>query len=110
MRGRRQGDSVVTYHLVIFDFDGTLADSFPWFVKVFDTLAERYHFRRITEQEGAALRGLRAPRRSTRRWVGFLPTVRALDRFQERRCIEGDAQLLAQCLLCLCPHIARPVP
>lgn len=56
----RRKDSVVTYTLVIFDFDGTLADSFPWFVEVFDTLAERYWFKRITEQEGATLRGLSA--------------------------------------------------
>jgi phosphoglycolate phosphatase len=45
------------YQLVIFDFDGTLADSFPWFLHVFDTLAARYRFRRITEHEGAMLRG-----------------------------------------------------
>ncbi len=50
----------MTYQLVIFDVDGTLADSFPWFLHVFDTLAERYRFRRITEQEGALLRGLSA--------------------------------------------------
>jgi phosphoglycolate phosphatase len=48
------------YQLVIFDFDGTLADSFPWFLQVFDTLAERYRFRRMTEQESTALRGLSA--------------------------------------------------
>jgi hypothetical protein len=36
--------SIVTYHLVIFDFDGTLADSFSWFFHVFDTLAERSRF------------------------------------------------------------------
>lgn len=56
----RSKESVVTYKVVIFDFDGTLADSFPWFVQVFSTLAERYQFRRITEQEGAMLRGLSA--------------------------------------------------
>ncbi|ADU14561.1 HAD hydrolase-like protein [Asticcacaulis excentricus] len=32
------------YRLVIFDFDGTLADSFPWFLEVFDHLAERFGF------------------------------------------------------------------
>jgi len=37
----------MTYHLVIFYFDGTLADSFPWFQRVFDKLAERYRFKRI---------------------------------------------------------------
>ncbi len=50
----------MTYKLVIFDFDGTLADSFPWFVKVFDTLAERYRYKRLAEHEGALLRGMSA--------------------------------------------------
>ncbi len=53
-------DSVVMYKLVIFDFDGTLADSFPWFLQVSNTLADRYRFRRMTEQEGTALRGMSA--------------------------------------------------
>ncbi len=50
----------MTYTLVIFDFDGTLADSFPWFLHVFDTLAERYRFKRMTDQEGVMLPGMSA--------------------------------------------------
>lgn len=46
------------YRLVIFDFDGTLADSFPWFVGVFNELADRYRFRRIHEDELDELRVL----------------------------------------------------
>jgi len=46
------------YRLVIFDFDGTLADSFPWFVRVFNEAADRYRFRRIREGELEELRGL----------------------------------------------------
>ena len=37
----------VTYRLVLFDFDGTLADSFPYFVRVFNELAERHGFATI---------------------------------------------------------------
>ncbi len=48
------------YKLVIFDFDGTLADSFPWFVQVFDTIAERSRYKRLAEHEGALLRGMSA--------------------------------------------------
>ena len=33
--------------LAIFDFDGTLADSFPFFLSVIDTLADRHGFHRI---------------------------------------------------------------
>jgi phosphoglycolate phosphatase len=32
--------------LVIFDFDGTLADSFPWFLEAFDQAALRFRFQR----------------------------------------------------------------
>jgi len=30
------------YRLAIFDFDGTLADSFPFFIRVFNQLAEQH--------------------------------------------------------------------
>lgn len=39
------------YQLAIFDFDGTLADSFPFFVSVFNELAERHDFRKIDANE-----------------------------------------------------------
>ncbi|HEX2189905.1 MAG TPA: HAD hydrolase-like protein [Longimicrobiaceae bacterium] len=45
------------YRLVIFDFDGTLADSFPWFLRVFNEVADRFRFRRIEEGEVETLRG-----------------------------------------------------
>lgn len=32
------------YKLVIFDFDGTLADSFPWLTGVVDRVAEKFQF------------------------------------------------------------------
>jgi len=35
------------YRLAIFDFDGTLADSFPFFIRVFNQLAEQHGFKRI---------------------------------------------------------------
>jgi phosphoglycolate phosphatase len=31
------------YRLIIFDFDGTLADSFPWFITIYDDLAQRFN-------------------------------------------------------------------
>ena len=43
-----------------FDFDGTLADTFPWFASVLNDVADRYRFRRVDEAEGEALRGLDA--------------------------------------------------
>ena len=35
------------YALAVFDFDGTLADSFPWFAGVLNGVADRYGFRRV---------------------------------------------------------------
>jgi phosphoglycolate phosphatase len=44
------------YPLVIFDFDGTLADSFPWVVRTVDEVADRFKFRRLREGELDELR------------------------------------------------------
>jgi phosphoglycolate phosphatase len=48
------------YRLVILDFDGTLADTFPWFCGVLNDVADRYGFRRVAEHETERLRGLGA--------------------------------------------------
>ncbi|MBN2002580.1 MAG: HAD-IA family hydrolase [Anaerolineae bacterium] len=45
------------YKLVIFDFDGTLADSFPWFAGVINEVADKYRFKKIAEREQETLRG-----------------------------------------------------
>jgi phosphoglycolate phosphatase len=45
------------YKLVIFDFDGTLADSFEWFLGVVDELAEKHKFRKLARRELDELRG-----------------------------------------------------
>jgi phosphoglycolate phosphatase len=42
--------------LILFDFDGTLADSFPWFLGIVDRLAREHGFRRIEEHEVETLR------------------------------------------------------
>jgi phosphoglycolate phosphatase len=48
------------YKLVIFDFDGTLADSFPWFCRILNDVADRFHFRRTEPHEIDALRTMGA--------------------------------------------------
>lgn len=45
------------YDLIIFDLDGTLADSFPFFVSVHNRLASRHGFRHIDPSGLEALRG-----------------------------------------------------
>jgi phosphoglycolate phosphatase len=44
--------------LVIFDFDGTLADSAGWVLSILNELAEKHHFRKTTPEEVDELRGL----------------------------------------------------
>jgi len=46
----------VKYQIAIFDFDGTLADSFPFFASIVNHLAERFSFRPIEEHEHERLR------------------------------------------------------
>lgn len=44
------------YRLAIFDFDGTLADSFPFFLSVFNQIADEHGFRRIDHAHVERLR------------------------------------------------------
>jgi phosphoglycolate phosphatase len=44
------------YRLAIFDFDGTLADSFPFFISVFNQIADEHGFRRVGPAEAQDLR------------------------------------------------------
>ena len=44
------------YQLALFDFDGTLADSFPFFLSVFNTIADRHGFKRIDTSRANELR------------------------------------------------------
>ena len=48
------------YKLVIFDFDGTLADSLAFFMETINLLADQYKFKKITSKEADTLRGLDA--------------------------------------------------
>ena len=43
---------------MIFDFDGTLADSFPWFASVFNGVAARFGLRQVDPRELPRLRAL----------------------------------------------------
>ncbi|MCH8684197.1 HAD hydrolase-like protein [Pedomonas mirosovicensis] len=57
----------MTYRLVIFDFDGTLADSADWFIAALNKAALRFGFRTLSGEEVAMLRG-----RSNREIIRYL--------------------------------------
>jgi phosphoglycolate phosphatase len=44
------------FKLVIFDFDGTLADTLGWFISISDRLADEFGFDRIDKDQVATLR------------------------------------------------------
>jgi phosphoglycolate phosphatase len=51
------GPGLVKYKLAIFDFDGTLADTFPWVVGIMDQVADRFQLKRLEPDELETLRG-----------------------------------------------------
>jgi phosphoglycolate phosphatase len=48
------------YRLAIFDFDGTLADSLPWFRASFDDMVARFNLSPVPAEEIEGLRGMSA--------------------------------------------------
>jgi len=44
------------YSLAIFDLDGTLVDSFPWFLRTINDIADRFGFRRVADEDVEGLR------------------------------------------------------
>jgi phosphoglycolate phosphatase len=44
------------YALAIFDLDGTLVDSFPWFLRTINDVADRFGFRRVRVEDVEGLR------------------------------------------------------
>lgn len=46
----------MTFRLAIFDLDGTLSDSFPWFLRVVNAAADKHAFKRITPDQIEMLR------------------------------------------------------
>jgi phosphoglycolate phosphatase len=94
----------MTTRLAIFDFDGTLADTFPVFRDVFDTVIDRYALRRPTADEVLWLRT--QPTADILRWLGVpmwqLPAImrfartRMQARASEITLFPGVAALLSQ--------------
>jgi phosphoglycolate phosphatase len=92
----------LAYRLVIFDFDGTLADSFPWFIRVVNDAAAKFRFRPIEPHDIDRLRGMGA--RDVAAYLGVpgwkLPLIATYMRqrkardLSEIRLFEGAAEML----------------
>ena len=57
--------------LIVFDFDGTLADTLPVFVGAFNEAAARHRFKPIEQGSHGALRGLGAREIMALHGIGF---------------------------------------
>ena len=94
------GDAVSRYELVIFDFDGTLADSAAWMMRAVNPMARRYGFKTVTNEEIEMLRG-----RSTReviRYLGVSPWKLPLIARAGKKLMAADAHTIP-----LFPETAR---
>jgi len=56
MTGPPSTPSPKPFALAIFDLDGTLADSFPWFLRTINDVADRFGFRRVRDEDVEGLR------------------------------------------------------
>lgn len=94
----------MAYRLAIFDFDGTLADSFPWFCSVLNDVAVKYGFRRVEPAEADELRRCNSRELLRRLEVPLwkVPMIAAhmrrlkAEASSEIRLFDGAAELLAE--------------
>ncbi len=82
------------YQLYMFDFDGTLADIYPWFSGIFNGLAKKYGFKPVSKAEEDTLRSMNI--REIFAYIGLpiwrAPLIAADVRMQMKMAI-GDIQL-----------------
>lgn len=59
------------YRLIIFDFDGTLADTFPWLMSILDQVADKFNLERPSKADVESLRTIHAREMMKRYDVSF---------------------------------------
>ena len=79
----------MSYRLAIFDFDGTLADSFPWFQRVFGLVAEEFGLRKVGAEERQALRGCHPREALARLGVPLWQVPRIARRMRQLKSLEA---------------------
>ena len=78
------------YELVIFDFDGTLANTFDWFIDTLNQLAGPFNYRRIGEDEIRTLRLSNAHALYKQRKVSRWKTARIAARIRSMMAADID--------------------
>jgi len=76
------------YALAIFDFDGTLADSFPWFCSVLDQTADKFGLNHVPPEDIPTLRELSSYDALKRLGVPFYK-LPAISTFMRGLAVEG---------------------
>lgn len=78
--------------LVIFDYDGTLVDTAPWFFRSLNSVARKHGFREVTAEEGESLRDL--PSREILRHLRVpLWKLPAIAKDMRRRVLAEDSEI-----------------
>ena len=93
--------------LAIFDFDGTLADTFPWFVRVVDSVAEEFGLVRVGAAESQLLRSLHARDILARLKVPMWQVPRIASRMRQLKALEAHRLPLFPGVVDLLRELAR---
>lgn len=92
------------YELAIFDFDGTLADTVPWFAGIINEVADRFGFKRVHRDEYDLLRGFTPTEIMSHLDIPFwrVPAIaayvkrRLAEEIDEVALVDGIAQVLRE--------------
>ena len=79
----------MSYRLAIFDFDGTLVDSLPWFQNVFAGVAREFGLRPVDSEERQRLRALHPREILARLGVPVWKVPRISRRFRQLKAVEA---------------------
>lgn len=79
----------MSYRLAIFDFDGTLADSLPWFQRVIGVIAQEFGLREVGPEERQVLRGCHPREALARLGVPLWQVPRIARRLRQLKALEA---------------------
>ncbi len=81
---------IVKYKLIIFDFDGTLANTFPWILSIIDEVADKYKFKKVERSELETLRSYDAAQLIKLHHISLWKVARVASHIRARMAKEID--------------------